>query len=138
MYFPLSLNLFLPPPRKTSRGDSITNCLIVELCLDHFDFGIRDWILLYENYEQRTTKLEVPYKNKIRTNETEEKLLEPESLRSALESILAQHPGVTAFIRASSTENLVKLSVQGPDQAQVIAVLSQVEQAVRNNEDLNR
>jgi len=47
----------------------------------------------------------------LRVNDIEDKVLEPQGLQAKIEEIIEKHKGKKAFLRASGTENVLRLHV---------------------------
>jgi phosphoacetylglucosamine mutase len=94
-----------------SVGDAICVFLLFELALFYLKKNYADTLAFYRDLESLTSKIAVNYKEKLRVNDIEDKVLEPEGLQARIEEIIEKHKGKKAFLRASGTENVLRLHV---------------------------
>lgn len=64
-------------------------------------------------------------------------MVEPLGLQDKIEEVLARHKGKKAFLRASGTENVLRLHVEADTVEQVKAITEEVRDIVLNNPLLN-
>ena len=77
---------------------------------------------MYKDLESLTSKIAVKAKEKLKVNDIEDKVVEPEGLQKTIESIIEKHKGKKAFLRASGTENVLRLHVEAETKEQVNAI----------------
>ena len=67
---------------------------------------------LYTDLKSKTSKIQVKRKENLQVTEIEDKVVEPKGLQNAIEGILKELNGKKAFLRASGTENVLRLHVE--------------------------
>lgn len=98
-----------------SVGDAISDLLLIEVALDYMDMTYDSLLDLYEDYESRTSKIKVKNKSALQVTEVEDKVIKPTELQPAIDQVLAKHSGYKAFVRASGTEDVLRLHVEAKD-----------------------
>uniref|UniRef100_A0A6G1S3H2 Phosphoacetylglucosamine mutase n=1 Tax=Aceria tosichella TaxID=561515 RepID=A0A6G1S3H2_9ACAR len=108
-------------------GDAISDILIVEMILNHYDWDVEQWDELYRDRPNSLIKIKVTDRSLVVTTNAGRTCLKPEGLQAEIDRIVAQFkPGSRSFVRASGTENVVRVyaecdSQEGADQlAQLI------------------
>jgi phosphoacetylglucosamine mutase len=94
-----------------SVGDAICVFLLFELALFYLKKDYRDTLKLYQDLESLTSKIGVKAKENLRVTQIEDKVVEPAGLQAQIEAVLEKHKGKKAFLRASGTENVLRLHV---------------------------
>jgi phosphoacetylglucosamine mutase len=94
-----------------SVGDAITNFLLIEIALQYLKKTYTNTLELYVDLKYKTSKIAVKNKGNLKVTEIEDKVVEPADIQTAIESILEKHKGKKAFLRASGTENVLRLHV---------------------------
>lgn len=102
-----------------SVGDAITNFLLIEIALQYLKKTYTNTLELYVDLKYKTSKIAVKNKGNLKVTEIEDKVVEPADIQPAIESILEKHKGKKAFLRASGTENVLRLHVQADTAEQV-------------------
>ena len=120
-----------------SVGDAICVFLLFELALFYLKKNYNDTLAMYKDLESLTSKIAVKAKEKLRVNDIEDKVLEPEGLQKTIEGIIEKHKGKKAFLRASGTENVLRLHVEAETQEQVQAITAEIRDLVIENKILN-
>ena len=113
-----------------SVGDAICVFLLFELALFYLKKNYNDTLAMYKDLESLTSKIAVKAKEKLRVNDIEDKVLEPEGLQKTIEGIIEKHKGKKAFLRASGTENVLRLHVEAETQEQVQAITAEIRDLV--------
>ena len=120
-----------------SVGDAICVFLLFELALYYLKKDYRDTLKLYQDLESLTSKIAVKTKESLKVTEIEDKVVEPLGLQDKIEEVLARHKGKKAFLRASGTENVLRLHVEAETVEQVKAITEEVREIVLNHPLLN-
>lgn len=120
-----------------SVGDAICVFLLFELALFYLKKDYRDTLKLYQDLESLTSKIAVKAKETLRVTEIEDKVVEPAGLQERIEAVLQKHNGKKAFLRASGTENVLRLHVEADTVEQVKAITEEVRDIVVGNPVLN-
>lgn len=105
-----------------SVGDAICVFLLFELALFYLKKDYRDTLKMYTDLESLTSKISVKSKENIKVNDIEDKVVEPAGLQAKIEEIIENHKGKKAFLRASGTENVLRLHVEAATAQQVLAI----------------
>jgi phosphoacetylglucosamine mutase len=63
--------------------------------------------------------------------------VEPAGLQDAIEKVIEKHKGKKAFLRASGTEDVLRLHVEAETKEQVQAITEEIRTLVAENKDLN-
>ncbi len=92
---------------------------------------------MYRDLESLTSKIAVKAKENLKVNAIEDKVLEPAGLQGAIQKIIEKHKGKKAFLRASGTENVLRLHVEAETKEQVNAITAEVKELVVENKTLN-
>ena len=95
-----------------SVGDAITNFLLVEIAMKYLKMDYQSAMGLYTDLKSKTSKIQVKRKENLQVTEIEDKVVEPKGLQNAIEGILKELNGKKAFLRASGTENVLRLHVE--------------------------
>lgn len=98
-------------------GDAISDVLLVETILRKFDWNIKRWFELYTDRPSALIKVQVGDRNKIKTTNAARTCIEPEGLQSFIDSTVANFgEGARCFVRASGTEDLVRVYAEAGDE----------------------
>ena len=92
---------------------------------------------MYTDLESLTSKIGVKTKANLKVNDIEDKVVKPEGLQNEIESIIEKHKGKKAFLRASGTEDVLRLHVEAETQEQVKAITEEIRKLVEANKELN-
>lgn len=112
-------------------GDAISDMLVVETILLHYDWNIETWDKLYVDKANSLTKVKVADKNQFETTNAGRTCIRPLGLKAEVDKILSQYePGTRCFIRASGTEDCVRIYAEANDQDTVNKLSIQIEELV--------
>jgi phosphoacetylglucosamine mutase len=115
----------LPTLVNQAVGDAISDLLLVDAILQIENCTVEQWSQLYQDLPSKQTKVSVPDRTMIVTNETETRCVRPEGLQAALDRAIAQHgsagAAARAFIRPSGTENVVRIYAEATSNADSLA-----------------
>ena len=67
---------------------------------------------IYTDLKSKTSKIQVGNKENLKVTNIEDKVIEPQGIQDSLEKILKEFNGKKAFLRASGTENVLRLHVE--------------------------
>jgi phosphoacetylglucosamine mutase len=118
-------------------GDAIANFLLFELALHYLKFDYPATLKLYTDLKSKTSKIAVKNKEVLKVSEIEDKVVEPEGLQTEIEAITQKHKGKKAFLRASGTENVLRLHVEAETREQVEEITKDITKIVSENQMLN-
>lgn len=82
---------------------------MVEGILRRKQWSYMDWAALYEDLPSRLSTLLVEDRSIVTTTNAETCCVTPEGLQAAIDSEVAKYPQGRAFVRASGTEDLVRV-----------------------------
>jgi phosphoacetylglucosamine mutase len=104
----------LPNP---SVGDAIGDLLLIEVALDYLGLTYESLLGIYQDYESRTSKIKVKNKQVLKVTEIEDRVVYPPELQTKIDEILKKYEGYKAFVRASGTEDVLRLHVEAKTMA---------------------
>jgi phosphoacetylglucosamine mutase len=98
-------------------GDAISDILIVEMILNHYDWDIEQWDELYVDRPNSLIKVEVANRSLVVTTNAGRTCLQPDGLQAEIDRIVSQfEAGSRSFVRASGTENVVRIYAESTSQ----------------------
>lgn len=112
-------------------GDAISDILLVEAALIKCGFSsLRDWSNMYQDLPSKQVKATVKDRSVIVTEDAERKVAKPEGLQQIIDSLVSKYPQGRSFVRASGTEDIVRIyaEAQTADDAEELA--TKVQEAV--------
>lgn len=91
-------------------GDAISDILVVETILRHYDWDVRKWYSLYQDRPNSLIQIKITDRSLIKTTNAGRTCTEPKTLQPVIDSMVAEF-GLEArcFVRASGTENVVRV-----------------------------
>ena len=95
-------------------GDGILDLLAVLYILQDLHMSAQEWYSLYYPYPSILEKQKVQDKNFFECTSNELRLIEPDGLQHYIDAICKKNENYRAFVRASGTENCVRIYVEGP------------------------
>jgi phosphoacetylglucosamine mutase len=90
-------------------GDALSDMLLVEVVLAYKGYGGAEWDSLYTDLPNRLVKVSVKDRGAFKTEDAERRLTAPQGLQSKLDSLIKKYEGGRAFVRASGTEDAVRV-----------------------------
>lgn len=93
-------------------GDAIMNLIGVTYILHHLQLSISQFSNLYKDRDSLLIKVHVKDKNIYKTTYDQTTLLEPIEIANTIDSIMKSYPGCRSIVRASGTEDVVRLYVE--------------------------
>lgn len=93
-------------------GDAICDLLLIEVALSYLKLDYQSFLELYTDYESRTSKIKVKNKHALKVTEIEDRVVNPEVLQQQIDHVLKEYEGFKAFVRASGTEDVLRLHVE--------------------------
>jgi phosphoacetylglucosamine mutase len=112
-------------------GDALSDLLLVEVILAHKSWGPKEWDSTYTDLPNRLVRIEVPDRNKFKTEDAERKLVEPHGVQGQIDELVAKYKSGRSFARASGTEDAVRVYAEaatrseGDELAQKVAAIVQ-------------
>eukprot|EP00512_Aurantiochytrium_limacinum_P003136 CAMPEP_0171502158 /NCGR_PEP_ID=MMETSP0958-20121227/10006_1 /TAXON_ID=87120 /ORGANISM="Aurantiochytrium limacinum, Strain ATCCMYA-1381" /LENGTH=558 /DNA_ID=CAMNT_0012037149 /DNA_START=119 /DNA_END=1795 /DNA_ORIENTATION=- len=113
-----------------ATGDAMADLLAVEAILAVEKMTLDDWDEFYTDLPSRQLKCTVSDRTAIKTNDDESRVLEPESLQDAIDSLVSQYSSGRAFARPSGTEDAVRVYAEASTSEEADELAKKVLQAV--------
>jgi phosphoacetylglucosamine mutase len=109
-------------------GDGVMDLFATLYILQKLEWSVQDWAKTYNEYPSKLGKCAVLDKTIFRTCGDESELIEPTFLQEYINKLCASQTSTCrAFVRASGTENVVRLYVESVDDDSVAQVYSKIE-----------
>lgn len=92
-------------------GDALADLLLVEAVLAHKEWSVREWLATYTDLPNKLAKVTVPDRTQFRTvpGTAERRLESPPGLQDRLDDIVRKYKDGRCFVRASGTEDAVRV-----------------------------
>nr|OQO19568.1 hypothetical protein B0A51_11674 [Rachicladosporium sp. CCFEE 5018] len=125
-------------------GDALSDMLLVEVILAHQsgdgEHSIAKWFTTYTDLPNRLLRVEVADKNSFTTvpDTAERKLQTPEGMQGKLDELVAKYTSGRCFVRASGTENAVRVYGEAASKHEVDNLLQSVEVMIERGEAANK
>lgn len=97
-------------------GDAISDLLCILAILSSLSLSPQDWDKCYEDLPNRLIKVVVPDRSVFKTTDAERRLVEPDGLQQQIDAIVAEYPSGRSFVRASGTEDAVRVYAEASTQ----------------------
>ena len=120
----------LPALVNQAVGDALSDLLLVDAILMLQGRSLDDWYHMYQDLPSRQSKVMVPDRTVIQTNENETKCIQPRGLQEELEKAMQVLRGRT-FVRPSGTEDVVRVYAEAPSQTAADSLAKQAEQIIQ-------
>ncbi|XP_053595147.1 phosphoacetylglucosamine mutase [Microplitis demolitor] len=111
-------------------GDALSDMLVVETILYARDWDIVTWKECYIDFPNRQLKVKVKDRNIIKTTDAERICVSPIGLQEKIDEIVSHYPKGRSFVRASGTEDIVRVYAECQDPIDVEKLAAQVSLAV--------
>lgn len=112
-------------------GDSISDLLAVIAILTLKNWTPKDWDMCYTDLPNRLAKVEVSDRTLFKTTDAERKLVSPPELQGRIDDLVKKYPQGRSFVRASGTENVVRVYAEASTRAQADELALKVSQLVQ-------
>lgn len=119
----------LPALVNQAVGDALSDLLLVDTILTLQGRSLDDWGSIYVDLPSRQSKVMVPDRTVIKTNENETQCIKPAGLQEDLSRAMNAVHGRT-FVRPSGTEDVVRVYAEGPTQEVADDLAKKAEQIV--------
>ena len=114
-------------------GDGVMDLFATLYILQVLKWNVQDWLKIYTEYPSKLGKCAVLDKDKFESSENELELIQPLYLQSYIQRICnAQSYPCRAFVRASGTENILRLYAESPDQETCKCVYEKISAFIEN------
>ena len=112
-------------------GDAISDMLAVIATLSIFNLKPEDWDGCYQDLPNRLTKVIVPDRSVFVSTNAERQLLSPEGLQAKIDLLVTQFPNSRSFVRASGTEDAVRVYAEAETTESAIELATKVGELVK-------
>lgn len=99
-------------------GDAISDLLLVLAILTIKDWSPSDWDSCYTDLPNRLSKVEVKDRTIFTTTDAERRLVSPPELQPKIDDLVKKFPKGRSFVRASGTENVVRVYAEAASRVQ--------------------
>jgi len=124
-------NLFHP-----NIGDGVIDLFASLYILQNLEWDVQDWYNMYTEKHSVLSKISVENKNVYKSNADETSLIEPKEVQDCINQLCKS--GYRSFIRASGTEDIVRLFVEGDDVDEVQYISDKITFFISNLGDFTR
>ncbi|KAF2717083.1 Phosphoacetylglucosamine mutase [Polychaeton citri CBS 116435] len=114
-------------------GDALSDLLLVEVILAHKHFTVKEWLSTYTDLPNKLIKVLVASKDDYKTvsGTAERKLAEPKGLQEQIDAEVAKYNESRCFVRASGTENAVRVYGEAASSHEVDSMMVMVRDLVQ-------
>ncbi|KAI9796202.1 MAG: Phosphoacetylglucosamine Mutase [Piccolia ochrophora] len=114
-----------------TTGDALSDLLFVEVILAHKSWGPNEWDGTYTDIPNRLVRVEVPDRNKFKAVDAERRLEEPAGAQAQIDSLVAKYKLGRSFVRASGTEDAVRVYAEAATSGEVEDLANKVTAIVK-------
>lgn len=107
-------------------GDAISDLLAVLVILNYLKLSPEDWNKAYVDLPNRLTKVIVADRSNFKTTNAERTLVEPKGLQDKIDNLVSQFTDARCFVRASGTEDAVRVYAEAASIDGAISLAAQV------------
>lgn len=115
-------------------GDAFSDLLVCEAILYIYNWSYEQWDqTLYTDYPSVQSKKYIKdhtFRSKMRTTPDETRLEEPKEMQDALDVLVRKSSGRRTFVRASGTEDVIRVYAEAPSQSDAEDLASSVEDVI--------
>ncbi|ORX53627.1 Phosphoacetylglucosamine mutase [Hesseltinella vesiculosa] len=111
-------------------GDAISDMLLVETILTNRQWSPEEWDQAYTDLPNRLAKVVVADRSVFTTTNAERQLVSPAGLQAEIDAIVAKYSQGRSFVRASGTEDAVRVYAEAATRAETDELTYKVAQAV--------
>lgn len=104
-------------------GDAISDLLVVLIILHYLDLTPEKWNQAYTDLPNKLTKVVVPDRTIFQTTNAERTLVKPDGMQAKIDELVSKYPKARSFVRASGTEDAVRVYAEA-DTAEHVEALS--------------
>jgi phosphoacetylglucosamine mutase len=114
-------------------GDALSDMLLVEVILAQKEYSVKEWNATYEDMPNRLIKVLVPDKSDYATvpGTAERKLERPAGMQEKIDVLVEKYRDGRCFVRASGTEDAVRVYGEASAAYDVDDMLRNVEQLIK-------
>lgn len=112
-------------------GDAISDLLAVLIVVHYLKLSPSDWDNEYTDLPNKLVKVIVPDRSIFKTTNAERTLVEPKGMQDEIDKLVAQYPNGRSFVRASGTEDAVRVYAEADTQNNVEELSKAVSELVK-------
>ncbi|CAI1940017.1 hypothetical protein SEUBUCD650_0E00270 [Saccharomyces eubayanus] len=127
-----TLNCFAKLINQTV-GDAISDMLAVLATLSILQMAPTDWDREYTDLPNKLVKCIVPDRSIFQTTDQERKLQNPAGLQTKIDSVIAKYPMGRSFVRASGTEDAVRVYAECEDPTKLDQFCNEIVEYVKSS-----
>lgn len=114
-------------------GDAISDLLVILVILFHMQLDPEKWQLSYKDLPNRLVKVVVPDRTVYKTVNAERQLISPKGMQDQINAIIAQFSNGRSFVRASGTEDAVRVYAEADTKEEAFELSELVAKVVKSN-----
>ncbi|CUS21741.1 LAQU0S03e09692g1_1 [Lachancea quebecensis] len=114
-------------------GDAISDMMGVLAVLSILGWSPQKWDLEYTDLPNKLVKVLVPDRTVYKTTNAERQLLSPPGLQGKIDALVADYQHARSFVRASGTEDAVRVYAEASTREEADSLASRVSQVVKHN-----
>lgn len=126
----------LPNLVNPAVGDALADLLLVDGILQLTNSDLSRWGARYTDWPSKQSKVQVPDRTAIHTNENETRCIQPPALQIAIDAAVdrynEKHHNARAFVRPSGTEDVVRVYAEASTVESANALAKEVEDIVKS------
>lgn len=107
-------------------GDAISDLLAVLIVLNYLKMTPAQWDAEYTDLPNKLVKVIVPDRTVFKTTNAERTLVEPTGMQAQIDALVADYPQGRSFVRASGTEDAVRVYAEADTREHTQALSDQV------------
>lgn len=114
-----------------ATGDAMSDLLLATAILRVLGMSMEDWTKMYVELPSKQSKVVVPDRTVVKTNENETRLNAPIDLQTRVDEAVSRIGGSSrAFVRPSGTEDVVRIYAEAETQEQADELATALETAI--------
>ncbi|KAI5954461.1 PCM1 [Candida jiufengensis] len=107
-------------------GDAISDLLVVLIILHYLNLTPEEWNREYTDLPNKLIKVIVPDRTIFKTTNAERTLVKPEGIQNKIDELVAKIPNGRSFVRASGTEDAVRVYAEADTKENVEKLITSV------------
>ncbi|CAF0950497.1 unnamed protein product [Rotaria sordida] len=111
-------------------GDAIADILATEVILFLLNLNLEKWLNFYDDLPQRQLKVAVKDRTMIQTIDAERRCIAPAHLQDRIDELVSKYPSGRAFVRPSSTEDIVRVYAEAITQIEADKLAIEIQKVV--------
>ncbi|KAG7661804.1 PCM1 [[Candida] subhashii] len=112
-------------------GDAISDLLAVLIIVHYLNLTPESWNKSYTDLPNKLIKVIVPDRTIFKTTNAERTLVEPVGLQAKIDQLVALYPNGRSFVRASGTEDAVRVYAEADTRSNVEALSAAVAELLK-------